>query len=1289
MKKLILCLLLLVLIIPAAQAEQPALTLMIYMTGSNLESEYFAATSDIQEMISARYNQNQVNVLIMTGGSEKWWTPGISADHLSIHQLSRSSLVLEKDYPLESMASPNPLTALLDYGYTAFPADKYALIIWDHGSGPVNGVCMDTLFAGDMLLPSELDAALAASPFGENNKLEWIGFDACLMANAETACLLAPYARYMIASQETEPGRGWDYAFLKGIEADVTGADTGRRIIDLYYQSAIANTPGNNITLSLLDLEKAGAIRETSDALFTTLNMQLTADNFSALAVERQSAQGVGRAVQNDADYDLVDLGSLAGHYAAFASQESQALAAALEDAVLYSRSNIDGLNGLSIYHPFYNKASYQQKWQADYRSAALSPGYLKYLDTYSGIWLGQQLTSWKGLEPTVSIDPDGQSQTIELRLTASQAKNFASAELLVFSASQDYGYGFLYREALNPPDKNGLLSISYSGQQLVHTDAQDVPLNTGLSYYLRDGEIVLAGTLSRYREGIFEDKLMFAYLSAADEEGKLQYLYMDELVDGYLNSRHGVQLEDWKSFDVLYNNRVPTYDADGTPLAFDAWQDSSWYIAMSIDLQAGMHFRFSRQQAGNDDLAAMLQICDTQGNLHMTPLIPLKHLLSAELDIPRQQLLDNASCTLTLTGAEVISSSLDPVIKLRVELYNKTGEPLDFSLEYMQVNQTVPLATPSIDLPYDGVPAGETAQAIIIVPLEGLAQARAATVEQLIFYGKTRLGDWSSDSERIITNALALDYDFSSVLPAADEAAPLAVCRNDDLTVELLRLTVGASYDSNALEASIRVTNHTDDALELHLQDSRINTFEPYSQSCSLNLPAGTTALGRIRFTNSNSLGLFAYNERSFSQDMLSDLQISVIDSISTWWNVTRGDDVTTAAFRFDLAESFPYAEHRTAPMGQPMQTIPLYQSEEFSILLAGIATSYEVKVGLLMENHTDAPLSLDWEGCAVNGVTDNFVWGCNTIPANTIVLDCLPLSAGEGTTLPDDLQTIAMACTVFNQEGIALFRDSYRIDVCTPAIDPGLFYPDQLQVEILSHQENLYVPFLADSLILPENPEQYRVRLTSAPLEPADSAEATIFIQYEEKYIPVVRGIGLTRQTDGSWSGEYSGLYVGWTGDPAEFWYAKETAAQDDLTRWAMGSLVNLNFDHDILNCTDAVVTWDANGGATIDFTTIPRETVFPESYAASGFSAWTPVLIPERDDLGQLPVFRNLPQANSVWACGIQALELPLQFTLYPLTDYPGELYVLYSFTLPDGSGYSTEPIPYSQAAEPVKN
>lgn len=1283
MRKLLLIVAALLLLCLPVRAEHPRLTLMIYMTGSNLESEYFAATSDIQEMVAARYNQQQINVLIMTGGSEKWWTPGVSADKLSIHRLSRVNLVLEKDYPLASMASPNPLTALLDYGYSTYPADKYALIIWDHGSGPVNGVCLDTLFAGDMLLPSELDAALAASPFGKGNKLEWIGFDACLMANAETACLLAPYARYMIASQETEPGRGWDYSFLKGAEQDATGADTGRRIIDLYYQSAMTHTPGNNITLSLLDLEKVGDLRKTSAAFFTALNLQLTANNFSALAVERQNAQGVGRAAQNELDYDLVDLYSLTSHYAAFAPTDAQALIVALEGAVLYSRSNIEGLHGLSLYHPYYNKASYQQKWRTDYRKTALSDSYLRYLDTYSGIWLGEQLTSWKGLEPTVFVDPDRLSQTIQLQLTASQAENFASAELLVFSASEECGHGFIYREALDQPDENGMLSISYDGRQLVHVDANGTAVKAGLSYSLRDDRIVLGGTLARYGKGPSVYKVMLAYFRPVGNDGTLEFLYMDEVMDnGVTNSRHNVSLDDWTFYQVLYNNRVPTQDADGEMLPFDQWEDSGWSLWTSLDLRYGLNLRFSREQVLNSDYTALLQIKDTQGNLHVTPLIELAHLKSTTLDTMSQVLLDDERCTITLRDTEVVASVLDPVMKLRVDIFNKTAEPLKLTLDYMQLNQTTPLAKPAIELSYFGIPAGETQQALISVPIAALQEAQSTQVDQLILFGDIRLTDYS-DSWAFHTIFLSLEYDFSSLVQLQEEPPVLATCQTEAFTIDLLELAVD-KYD--ALEARIRVTNRTDDDLELHLQDSRINNYMPPSEGCSVMLPAGAHAFDTITFSNSHSLNAFSYSKRSFSEDMLSDMQIYMVESLMTTWSVTAGKETSSVDVHFDLAEPFPYAEHRRDPMGDLLQTVPLYECKDFSIRLAGVATtSFSVNVGLMLENKTDRDFAINWETWGVNDIHDAFFLTSNTLSANTITLDYVSIFIGTETCpRPADSAAILLTGNVTDENGTVLFRDSYQITVTSWTEGSNLFYVNNLHAEVLEHKEDLYVPFLADSLILPENPEQYRVRLAATPIAPAVSAEATLFFKHKDYYIPVVRGIRLAQEDDGSWGSDYSGLYIGWPDHPGEIWYAKETSSNGSLTRWEMGSLVNLNLDHGILSCTDAVVTWDESGSTTIAFSTMPPATAFPEAYAASLFTSYTPVFAPERDTNGKLPAFRDLAPVNSsIWECTIKPQDLPVRFALHPAADYPGGLFILYSFTLEDGSSYSLEPVPYAQA------
>ena len=138
------------------------------------------------------------------------------------------------------------LTRFLDFARENYPAESYGLILWDHGGGPMVGFGMDTAYKGDGLTLPELREALEQSAFKDDSKLEWLAFDACLMASLEVAALLSPYARYMIASQEALPGYGFDYAFLKSLSSSgLTGTEAGRAIIDhtyAYYEALSKRT---------------------------------------------------------------------------------------------------------------------------------------------------------------------------------------------------------------------------------------------------------------------------------------------------------------------------------------------------------------------------------------------------------------------------------------------------------------------------------------------------------------------------------------------------------------------------------------------------------------------------------------------------------------------------------------------------------------------------------------------------------------------------------------------------------------------------------------------------------------------------------------------------------------------------------------------------------------------------------------------------------------------------------------------------------------------------------------
>jgi len=89
MKKLLFlfaCLLLLAPLAAHGEEAQYDLTLMVYMCGSNLESEYGSASEDIREMLSSGCDFSRTKVLVMTGGATRW-DSAIEPDRLTVLEL--------------------------------------------------------------------------------------------------------------------------------------------------------------------------------------------------------------------------------------------------------------------------------------------------------------------------------------------------------------------------------------------------------------------------------------------------------------------------------------------------------------------------------------------------------------------------------------------------------------------------------------------------------------------------------------------------------------------------------------------------------------------------------------------------------------------------------------------------------------------------------------------------------------------------------------------------------------------------------------------------------------------------------------------------------------------------------------------------------------------------------------------------------------------------------------------------------------------------------------------------
>ena len=226
---------------------EDVITIMVYMCGTDLESRGAMASKDLQEMLAANVGE-KINLIIYTGGCKRWQNNVVSSSTNQVYQIKGQQMVcLQKDLGQSPMVEPGTLSGFIKWTSQNFPADRYDLILWDHGGGSTSGYGYDEKYAskGAMSL-SGINKALKDG--GVN--FDFVGFDACLMATVETSLVVSNYSDYMIASEETEPGIGWYYTdWLKKLSSDTSMAtiDIGKNIVDSFTEACAQNVAGQKI----------------------------------------------------------------------------------------------------------------------------------------------------------------------------------------------------------------------------------------------------------------------------------------------------------------------------------------------------------------------------------------------------------------------------------------------------------------------------------------------------------------------------------------------------------------------------------------------------------------------------------------------------------------------------------------------------------------------------------------------------------------------------------------------------------------------------------------------------------------------------------------------------------------------------------------------------------------------------------------------------------------------------------------------------------------------------------
>lgn len=455
------------------------ITLMVYMVGSDLESRYHSGSDDMEEMLKSKVDVSRVNLLVFTGGSESWYNK-IPKDINSTFLLTendgkKSFKCVNKNKKINSMGKPETLSGFMNFAYKNYPAERYGLICWDHGNGPLIGFGRDKLFDNDSMDLGEMKKALNATPFKEDKKLDFVGFDACLMSSVEVAETLSPFANYMIASQETEPGGGWNYSFLEKFNSTFDTKIIADNIINSYIKSNqnqddIASDPG--LTLSCMDLSKTDNLIEKMDKLFSVMEKSLYNGEYQNRAIERASMKSFEKKSDYNRGYslDLVDMRSFISKCSKQFPSEASELDAALNDIVILNKTceDLKDVGGLSIYYPYDGSNNFAENGVKKYKSFNKSKKYLSYMNafinTWSKGWLKSDNTVNEEYETFSGEEEVTDNDKITIKIPDSYKKSLSRAYLNIFqrdpyNPDKQYYIPILYEKEIKP-DSNGNYSI-------------------------------------------------------------------------------------------------------------------------------------------------------------------------------------------------------------------------------------------------------------------------------------------------------------------------------------------------------------------------------------------------------------------------------------------------------------------------------------------------------------------------------------------------------------------------------------------------------------------------------------------------------------------------------------------------------------------------------------------------------------------------------------------------------------------------------------------------------------
>jgi Clostripain family len=198
------------------------------------------------------------------------------------------------------MTDPAQLKEFIQWSKQNYPAQRYCLVLWNHGGG-YTGLLQDLTSAPNGHLMSIGDLPTALNGVGAIDVLD---FDMCLMGAYESLTKINGYAKYTVFSEEVVPGEGNQYTLIVDALQSNTTID-GKVLAQIFADQFYASYQGNRAPTTISAFDLAGFI--SFESALNTLAITLRA-NIATLAPAISTAAGSCQSYKLPQLKDIVNL---------------------------------------------------------------------------------------------------------------------------------------------------------------------------------------------------------------------------------------------------------------------------------------------------------------------------------------------------------------------------------------------------------------------------------------------------------------------------------------------------------------------------------------------------------------------------------------------------------------------------------------------------------------------------------------------------------------------------------------------------------------------------------------------------------------------------------------------------------------------------------------------------------------------------------------------------------------------------------------------------------------------